>query len=151
MTLRRQLQFSTDRLEPREAITSIEDGRGWCNVVANVAEDVPDLKVNFFGLWANRGAAMATYVSTPPEKGNVQPGSLGVLHSRGRLGQELITSLLGHERFRVVQDHSQRGLLLEIPYATPAEDILDALCSFSSALCDYEWLGTWRLDLHVRS
>jgi hypothetical protein len=151
MSRQSQLRFSTDRADAVAAIASIDSGRGWCNVVAVVTDDVPDLKVNFFGLWANRGAAMASYVSSPPLRGEPQPGSLGVLHSRGRLGLELINSLLGSESFKVLQDHSQRGLLLEIPPDTAPGSILEVMCTFSSALCDYEMTGSWRLDLYTRS
>ncbi len=150
MSLRSQLRFSSDRTEAIEAIESIASGRGWCNVVPDVVDDVPDLKVNFFGLWANQGASMASFITSPPRHGEPQPSSLGVLHSRGRLGIERITSLLGGAPFKVQQDHSQRGLLLEVPAGTPAGRVLDVMCTMTASLCDYEMTGNWRLDLYVR-
>lgn len=150
MSARSQLHFSSDRAEAIEAIESIAAGRGWCNVVADVVDDVPDLKVNIFGLWVNRGAAVASFVSFPPRDGVAQPSTLGVLHSRGRLGIERINSLLAGAPFAVQQDHSQRGLLLSVPPLTPAAQVLDVMCTMTTALCDFETIGSWRLDLYTR-
>jgi hypothetical protein len=75
---------------------------------------------------------------------------LGVLHTRGRLGRERLATLLANTPFKVRQDHSQRGLLLDVPADTLATVILDAMCSLTTQLCDYELSGTWRLDLFVR-
>jgi len=150
VSVRSQLRFSSDRTEAVRAIESIASGRGWCNVVPEVVDDVPDLKVNFFGLWANQGAAMASFISSPSRHDEPQPGSLGVLHSRGRLGNERITSLLAGAPFTLQQDHPQRGLLLAVPAGTSAAQVLDVMCTMTASLCDFEMTGNWRLDLYTR-
>ena len=150
MSTRSQFQFSTDRSEALRAIESIASGRGWCNVVPRVVDDVADLRINFTGLWANQGVVKASFVTSPPRHGEVQPSSLGVLHSRGRLGSERITSLLSGAPFTVRQDHTQRGLLLEVPADTPAAQVLEVMCTMTESLCDFEMTGDWRLDLYVR-
>jgi hypothetical protein len=146
-----QFQFSTDRSRAITSVESIATGRGWCNIVAVTVDDVPDLKVNVFGLWANHGATVASYVTSPPRQGVVLPSSLGVLHSRGRLGRERIAALLGGAPFTIQQDHSQRGLLLEVPADAAAAQVVDVMCTMSESLCDYDLTGRWRLDLYVRT
>ena len=150
VSTRSQFQFSNDRVEALRAVESIASGRGWCNVVPRVVDDVQDLRINFTGLWVNQGVAKASFVTSPPRHGEAQPSSLGVLHSRGRLGNERITTLLGGAPFTVRQDHTQRGLLLEVPADTPAAQVLDVMCTTTASLCDFELTGDWRLDLYAR-
>jgi hypothetical protein len=114
-----------------------------------VVEDVPELKVNFFGLWVNRGVVVASFVPSAPRHGVDQPSSLGLLHSRGRLGVERISELLAGAPYVVRQDHSQRGLLLDVPASESAERVLSVMCTLTAALCDYESTGDWRLALYM--
>jgi len=151
VTTPRRLRFSTDRTEAISCVESIAAGKGWCNIIPVTVDDVPDLKVNIFGLWVNRGAVVASFVTFPPRQGVVPPSSLGVLHSRGRLGRERVVELLGGALFTIRQDHSQRGLLLEVPVEAAAAQVVDVMCTMTESLCDYELTGRWRLDLYVRA
>jgi hypothetical protein len=146
MTTPTVITFSSERAEAVAALDAVADGRGWCNLSPNVEEDVSDMKVNYFGLRLNKGVTVASYVSTAPRRGVAQPSTLGVLHSRSRLGRERITTLLAGAPFTVRQDHNTRGLLLEIPVATPAETVLTVMCSLTESLCDYHLTGTWTLS-----
>jgi hypothetical protein len=150
VSTRSQLQFSDERTEAIRFIESISSGKGWCNVVPGVVDDVADLKVNVFGLWVNKGVAVASFVTSTPRHGEVLPSSLGVLHSRGRLGAERITILLGGAPFTLRQNHSQRGLLFDVPADAPAPKVLDVMCTMTASLCDYAMTGSWRMDLYVR-
>lgn len=150
MTERTQMHFSDDRAAAIAAIDAVAGGRGWVNVVPDVEGDVPDLKVNVLGLWANHGVAIASFVTSLPRDGATPPSSLGVLHSHGRLGRETIAALLSGAPFAVRQDHAQRGLVLDVPSDTPASVVLEVMCTLSAALCDYEKTVTWRLDLYIR-
>lgn len=151
MSVRTRLNFTDERAAALDAMTSISSGRGWCNVVADVDDDVPDLKVNVLGLWINRGAAVATLVTSPARDGAPQPSTLGVLHSRGRLGRERIATLVGDMSCSVLQDHNQRGLLLSVDPETSLTKVLDVMCIMSMSLCDFDTNGGWRLDLFVRA
>lgn len=146
VSTRSQLEFSTERTRAVREIEAIGSGKGWCNVVPEVREDVEELKVSTFGLWMNHGVTVASFVTSPPRHGEAQPSSLGLLHARGRLGRERIASLLEGASFPVRQDHSHRGLLLEVPPETSSELVLDVMCTLTSSLCDYELTGIWRLD-----
>jgi hypothetical protein len=108
-----------------------------------VEEEIPDMKVNYFGLWLNKGVTVASYVTSPPRKGVPQPSSLGVLHSRSRLGSERITLMLQGAPYPVKQDHNTRGLLLIVPLTSPPAEILNVMCSLTESLCDYEFTGSW--------
>jgi hypothetical protein len=115
-----------------------------------VEGDIPDIKVKFTGLWVKQGVTEATFVSSPPRNGIVQPSSLGILHTRGRLGKERIAQLLDDAPFTLRQDHSQRGLIFAVAGDAAPTLILDVMCSVTSALCDFELTGSWRFDLYVR-
>jgi hypothetical protein len=140
------LTFSSERAAAVAAIDTVGEGRGWCNVSPNVEEDVPDMKVNYFGLRFNKGVTVASYVTAPARRGIAQPSTLGVLHSRSRLGRERIDAMLAGAPFGVRQDHNSRGLLLEVPVGTPAEQVLTVMCTLTEALCDYDFTGTWTLS-----
>jgi hypothetical protein len=150
MTITGQFFFDTDRDEAIEAIHSIGAGRGWCNVVPRVANEVPDISVKFTGMWVSHGATEATFVTFAPRNGVTKPSSLGILHTRGRLGKERITMMLADAPFVLRQDHSQRGVLLDVPVDAPASQVLEVMCSMTETLCDYEMTGGWRFDLYER-
>ena len=138
--------FSSERVNAVSAIDAVAAGRGWCNVSPNVEEEVPDMKVNYFGLRLNKGVTIASYVTAPPRRGIAQPSTLGVLHSRSRLGAERIALMLAGAPFSVRQDHNTRGLLLDVPVDTPAAQVLTVMCDVTEALCDYDFTGTWTLS-----
>lgn len=140
------ITFSEDRESALAALDAVGEGRGWCNVSPDVDEEVPDMKVNYFGLRLNKGVTVASYVTAPARRGVAQPSTLGVLHSRSRLGRERIASMLAGAPFIVRQDHNTRGLLLEVPVATSAQLVLTVMCSLTEALCDYDFTGQWTLS-----
>ncbi len=139
------IRFSSDRNQALDAIASVEFGRGWCNVTPNIEEDVDEMKVNYFGLRFNKGVVVASYVTVAPKKGIDQPSTLGLLHSRGRLGRARIETLIGAAAFATKQDHNSRGLLLNVPPSTPPSQVLDVMCSLTESLCDYRFIGSWTL------
>jgi len=138
--------FSSDRGAAVAAIDAVGSGRGWCNVSPNVEEEVPDMKVNYFGLRLNKGVTVASFVTAPARHGTPQPSTLGVLHSRSRLGAERVTLLLAGAPFTVRQDHNTRGLLLEVPASAPAEQVVTVMCAITEALCDYDFTGSWTMS-----
>jgi hypothetical protein len=136
MTTRSQLKFSTERAGAVAAIASIAAGRGWCNVVPEVTEEAEDLTMSVFGLWVSKGVTVASFVTAAPRRGEAQPSSLGLLHTRGRLGRERIAEM--------------RGLLLDVAADEKPTTVLEVMCRLTSSLCDYELTGIWRLDLFAR-
>ena len=143
------MRFSVDRDDAQAAIASVSDGRGWCNVTPLVEEDVPDMKVNYFGLWLNKGVTVASFVTSSPRKGVVQPSTLGVLHSRSRLGAERVALMLGGAPCTIKQDHNTRGLLLNVPHDAQASEVLRVMCSLTESLCDYEFPGSGDMAVYL--
>ena len=146
MTLPTLITFSNDPAAAVAALDAVGGGRGWCNVSPNVEEDVADMKVNYFGLRLNKGVTVASFVTAPPRRGLAQPSTLGVLHSRSRLGTARIQEILGGAPFTVRQDHNTRGLLLDVPADASAELVLRVMCSLTESLCDYDFTGSWTLS-----
>src|SRR5271168_4595891 len=122
------MTFSNERSGALAAIEAVASGRGWCNVSPNVEEEVADMKVNYFGLRLNKGVTIASFVTAPPRRGVDQPSTLGVLHSRSRLGRERIAVMLHGAPFVTKQDHNTRGLLLEVPVGTSSTQVLKVMC-----------------------
>jgi hypothetical protein len=152
VTTHRHLEFSDDDAPAVEAIDHIADGRGWCNLTPEVeADDVDVLTPSVFSLRVKRGAPIASLVTSPPRKGERRPATLGILHTRGRLGKERIDTLLGGAGYTIRQDHNQRGLLLEVPPEATPSSVLEVMCSALTKLCDYDRTGTWRLDVFERA
>ncbi len=150
VTTKSQLTFSLDRSDAIVTIDSVGSGKGWCNVIPIVTEDAKDLTMSVFGLWVSSGVTVASFVTAPPRQGVASPSSLGLLHTRGRLGRDRISTLLSGAPFTVHQDHNQRGLLLDVPSTAPATQVLDVMCALTSELCDFELTGSWRLDRFER-
>jgi hypothetical protein len=146
MTTPTIMTFSDDRSDAVEALDAVGDGKGWCNVSPLVEEEVPDMKVNYFGLRLNKGVTVASFVTAAPRRGSVQPSTLGILHSRSRLGKERVTSMLAGAPFTIRQDHNTRGLLLEVPADTASAQVLTVMCTLTEALCDYDFVGKWTLS-----
>lgn len=118
-------------------LATLGEGRGWCNLSPRVVEDVDPVRVNVFGLWANRGTPVATYLTNAPRHGEPVPSSVGVLHTRGRLKPDYLRDLVGDSPLRVAQNHSQRGLLLEAPADVDVALVLDVMCRTVRDLCEF--------------
>ncbi len=146
MTTPTVLTFSEDRVAAVDALDAVGGGRGWCNVAPVVEEEVEDMKVNYFGLRLNKGVTIASFVTALPRRGMAVPSTLGVLHSRSRLGKERIATMLDGAPFVTKQDHNTRGLLLEVPVGTPSSQVLTVMCTLTEALCDYDFTGRWTLS-----
>jgi len=149
VTLPTVITFADDRDAAIAALDAVGAGRGWCNIVPNVEEEVPDMKVNYFGFRLNKGVTIASFVTTPERRGTIQPSTLGVLHSRSRLGTERIQQLLAGAPFTVRQDHNTRGLLLSVPADASSALVLRVMCSFTEALCDYNFTGRWTMSQYL--
>ena len=152
MTSHRQLEFADEQAGAIEAIAGISGGRGWCNLTPEIdATDVEVLSVSVFSLRTKHGSPVATLVTSPPRKGVPRAGTLGVLHTRGRIGTQRIQSMLNGAAFPIRQDHTQRGLLLEVPGEAEPATVLGVMTSLLAGLCEYRRTGNWRLDVFERS
>lgn len=150
MTTHQQLEFSNDLELATSAIDAIAAGRGWCNVSPVARDDEPALTVTIFGLTTRHGVPVATLVTASPREGVDHPSSLGVLHPRGRLGAPRIKELFGDVPYTTRQDHSHRGLVVDVPTDVSARRLVSLMCSLTEELCDVELTGRWKLDAALR-
>ncbi|HEV2427176.1 MAG TPA: hypothetical protein VGS61_03015 [Acidimicrobiales bacterium] len=150
MTSSTRLFIGEDRDPAIDEVASIGGGRGWCNLSPRVVEDVSPVRVNVFGLWANRGTPIATYLTNAPRAGEAVPSTIGVLHTRGRLPADYVTSLIADSPLRVAQNHTQRGLLLEAPADVDPSIVLDRMCRVVRDLCEYTLAEGFFLEVFRR-
>jgi hypothetical protein len=151
-TTRKTLEFTDDESSAVEALGGLGDGRGWCNLTPQIdADEVEVLSPSVFSLRTKRGAPVASFVTSPPRRGERRPSTLGVLHTRGKLGKELVAQLLRGAPFTIRQDHQTRGLLFEVPPDTASTTVLQTMCRLLEALCDYDRTGQWRLEVFERA
>lgn len=142
------LVLTEDRGPVLAELASIAGGVGWCNVSPRVVEDVDPVRVNVFGLWANRGTPIATYLTNAPKKGEPVASTIGVLHTRGRLKPDYLRDLVAGTPLRVVQNHAQRGLLLEAPADLDVGVVLDVMCRAARELCEHTLAGGFVVTLY---
>jgi hypothetical protein len=151
-TSRRVLEFTNDEQAAVTAIGRLFDGRGWCNLTPQIdADEVEVLSPSVFSLRTKQGAPVASFVTSPPKRGERRPSTLGVLHTRGRLGKERVAHLLEGAPFVLRQDHQTRGLLFDVPPETSSATVLSTMCRLLEALCDYDRTGRWRLEVFERT
>ncbi len=147
MSTRTSLVLNDERGPVLAELASVGSGAGWCNLSPRVVEDVEPIRVNVFGLWANRGTPVATYLTNAPRKGEPAPSTIGVLHTRGRLKADYLRDLVAGTPLRVVQNHAQRGLLLEAPVDLDVGVVLDVMCRAARELCQHTLAGGYVVTL----
>jgi hypothetical protein len=152
VTTKHVVEYGDDAAEAVRAVASVGGGRGWCNLTPEIsADDVEVLGVNVLSLRIKRGAPVATFVTSPARRGEARPSTLGVLHTRGRLGAARINEMLDGAPYVLRQDHNVRGLLLDVPADAPSDEVLVRMQTLLTALCDYDRTGKWRLEVFERS
>ena len=150
------LEFEPDA--PDEVLAAMADlagGAGWLTFDPAIHDDFPAPAENLFGkLVSGRGPAVprATWVPADVERRRPEPMSIGILHGTGadaigRLAEKDITL---PERWRVVADHSKRGLVAYVPIDIPLDQVLAWTLTASQALTRVPLTGRWRAAVHRR-
>ena len=130
-------------------------GAGWITFDPAIDERFPAPEQNLFGrIVSGRGPAVprATWVPADVERRRPEPMSIGILHGTGadavgRLAEKDITL---PERWRVVADHSKRGLVAYVPIDIPHDQVLAWTLAASRALTRIPLTGRWRAAVHRR-
>jgi hypothetical protein len=148
------LEFDPDA--PQEVLAAMADlagGTGWLTLDPAIDERFPAPEQNLFGrIVSGRGPAVprATWVPADVERRRPEPMSIGILHGTGadaigRLAEKDITL---PERWRVVADHSKRGLVAYVPIDIPLDQVLAWTLTASRALTRIPLTGRWRAAVH---
>lgn len=148
------LDFTTDELDQVvAAMTDLSATRaGWLNIRPLVeADQLPRRR----GLDALLNAslpvmAVGTWIPGQDTRKGREPDTVGVQHPVGRrVAMRLVEAgLRPPEGWRGIQDHARRGLIVELPEATPAADVLAWLLPVLDELVDVELDGSWRASIH---
>ena len=130
------------RHEPVEVVARMAElaaaHRGWINLrpVVDEEHDVPAARP---GIFSGLGPAVPLCTWTPGERRRrgVEPASIGIQHQTGpKVAARL--ARLGHPvppLWRVVQDHSRRGLVVQLPPEPDHREVVDWLLLAGELLC----------------
>ncbi|HEX4903507.1 MAG TPA: hypothetical protein VFV42_11895 [Acidimicrobiales bacterium] len=137
------------------AMAGLADGGGWLTLDPAIDERFPAPEQSTFGrLVSGRGPAVprATWVPADTTRRRPEPVSVGILHATGA-GATARLEEKGcpvPERWRVVSDHSKRGLVAWVPIDVPHADVLTWTLAASRALTRIPLTGRWRAAVHRR-
>lgn len=117
------------------------DTHGWVNMQPGVGEeDLPPAGGNLFGLFAARGPVVPLCTWHPGER------AAGVQHATGpKLASRIEVPL----RWRVIQDHPRRGLVVRVPVDVADIEVLRWLVEVGTRLCPIPTTGRWLAELHA--
>lgn len=138
-----------------EVMEELSDGSGWLTLDPALDERFPPPQQSTFGrLVSGRGPPVprANWVPADLSRRRPEPVSIGILHGTGakavdRLAEKGIEL---PDRWRVVSDHSKRGLVAWVPIDVPHLDVLRWTCSASRALTRIPLEQSWRVAVHRR-
>lgn len=150
------LEFEPDA--PGEVLAAMADlagGTGWLTLDPAIDDRFPAPEQNLFGkIVSGRGPAVprATWVPADVARRRPEPMSVGILHGTGadaiaRLAEK---DIVLPDRWRVVSDHSKRGLVAWVPIDIPLDEVLAWTLAASRALTRVPLTGRWRAAVHRR-
>ncbi len=149
---------SEARHEVVEAMEAVAvDLDGWVTFEPLFDEDaLPPVRASWLDVFSGRGPIVpdASWVPGERKGERVTPLSVGLRHPSGARAVARLTEA-GHpvpEGWRVVQDHSKRGVVLE---ARPGADVdadatLDWIFAALATLTPVPLTGLWRATFHQR-
>lgn len=155
----RYLEFALGELDEVVAEMEVlaEAHSGWINFEPAVAvepEDLPPAPSPLFGVFSGKGPDIPLATWTPPSapsrRGRVEPAMVGLQHGSGaRAKPRLADAGYGvPEGWRVVQDHSRKGLVVALPPAAAHADAVTWLLRAAAALTIVPLSGTWRASVY---
>lgn len=130
-------------------------GAGWLTLDPGIDEHFPAPEQSLFGrLVSGRGPAVprATWVPADTARRRPEPMSVGILHGTGSGAAERLAEKGSElpDRWRIVADHSKRGLVAYVPVDVPHDVVLTWTLAASRALTRIPLTGRWRAAVHRR-
>lgn len=127
------------------------DRSGWANFVPGIPDDVYVPRQGFLRFFGARGpeALMATWV--PGEQG-AEPTTVGVQHAAGhRMVPALAEAGLAlPDGWRVLQDHSWRGLVVAVPDDADLDHLVGWLLAATEQAATFPLTGSWKAAFYSR-
>ena len=135
------------------AMEDLADGSGWLTLDPAIDERFPPPQQSVFGrLVSGRGPPVprANWVPADMSRRRPEPVSVGILHGTG---SKAVDRLAGKDidvpdRWRVVADHSKRGLVVWVPIDIDDLDVLRWTCAAARALTRIPLEQRWRAAVH---
>lgn len=136
-------------------LATVEDGSAWLTLDPAVDEHFPPpVQTSLGRLVSGRGPAVprATWVPAQTARRRPEPVSVGILHGTGADAARRLTERdLGvPPRWRVVADHSKRGLVVWVPIDIEHAVVLEWTLQATAALTRIPLTGVWRAAVHGR-
>ena len=128
-------------------------GNGWVNLTPGVhPDDLPPPPTGLSAIFGGNGSGVPLCTWTPGRLGRhgAEAGSVGVLHRSGIKAAALLVDRgtpLPAE-WRIVQDHSRRGLVARIPADTSPSEVLTWLVEAGTALSSVPLTGYWQAAIN---
>lgn len=138
-----------------EVMDELAVGSGWLTLDPAFDDRFPPPQQTTLGrLVSGRGPAVprATWVPADTDRRRPEPVSVGILHGTGSRAVERLADkdVAVPDRWRVVADHSKRGLVLWVPIDVPHGDVLGWTCRAARSLTRVPLLEQWRVAIHRR-
>jgi hypothetical protein len=135
------------------AMEELSDGSGWLTLDPAIDERFPVPQQSLLGrLVSGRGPPVprANWVPADMNRRRPEPVSVGILHGTG---SDAVGRLAGKgievpPRWRVVADHSKRGLVAWVPIDVDHLTVLRWTCAASRALTRIPLEQRWRAAVH---
>ena len=134
-------------------MADLADGSGWLTFDPAIDDRFPVPTQSLLGkLVSGRGPAVprGTWVPAQMDRRRPEPVSVGILHGTGAdaVGRLAEKDIEVPDRWRIVADHSKRGLVAWVPIDIPDRDVLVWTLRASRALTRIPLTGRWRAAVH---
>lgn len=124
------------------------DRNGWVNFIPEVPEDVYVPRQGLLRFFGARGpeALMATWVPGEHTRHGAEPTTVGIQHAAGRrVAADLAAAGLAvPTAWRVMQDHSWRGLVVAVPDDADLDDLVRWLLAATEEVAPFPLTGSWK-------
>ena len=130
------------------------DRSGWVNFLPGVPDDVYVPRQGLLRFFGARGpeALMATWVPGTRTRSGTEPTTVGIQHAAGRrvVTDLATTGLAVPVEWRVLQDHSWRGLVVAVPDDADLDHLVGWLLAATEQIATFPLTGSWKAVFHSR-
>ena len=131
------------------------DRSGWVNFVPGVPDGVRQPRQGLLAFFGARGPEklMATWVPGEVKREVPEPTTLGIQHAAGhRVAADLAgAGFAVPDGWRVLQDHSWRGLVVVVPDDADVDEVVGWLLRATAQVATFPLTGKWKAVFYSRS
>ena len=148
------VQSNRDAVVARMAELAAERS-GWANFLPGIPDDVYVPRQGLLRFFGARGpeALMATWVPGEQGRPGTEPMTVGIQHAAGHRMVPALTEagLPLLDGWRVLQDHSWRGLVVVVPDDVDLDHLLGWLLAATEQAATFPLTGSWKAAFYSRS